>query len=138
MFDDPLSVPTFSAGDNPDFEWDNQQVSPCESARLSSQEETSAVFQLSKELSSARSEIDKYRQRLQSYQEVLSSRDKQLFEVRDKISSQNFSQVNIEDYKSLELQIRSYKEQNALLNEEILKLHQMNNKSANEARNEKR
>ena len=135
VFDDPLSVS--AVNENPDFEWDSQVASSAVT-QSSSQEETSAVFQLSKELSNAKTEIEKYRQRLQSYQEVLDIRDKQLFEVRDKISSENFSHVDIEDYKNLEMQVRSYKEQNALLNEEILKLHQMNNKSSLEAKNEKR
>jgi len=137
VFDDPLSVATYASGGNGDFESDNHTASFV-FPHTPPLEETSAVFQLSRDLSTAKAELDKYRQRIQSYQEVLDLRDKQLFEMRDKASTQSESEVDIEDYKNLELQVRSYKEQNALLNEEILKLHQMCNSSQSEAAKEKR
>ena len=136
VFDDPLSIATPNSGDVGGFEWDNQATSSL--SPHSPSEETSAVFQLSNELSSAKLEISTLRQRIQSYKDVLDVRDRQLFEVRDKASGESFNQVHVEDYKNLELQVRSYKEQNAVLNEEILKLNQMYNSAKAEAIKEKR
>ena len=124
-----------STSGNPDFEWDTEAAATV--SNLTIQEETSPVFQLTNELASVKAELEAYRQRVQSYQEVLALRDKQLFEMKDEISSPSHSQV-AEELKNLEDQCRSYKEQNSLLNEEILKLHQMYNKTHTLAETQKK
>ena len=139
VFDDPLSAvaPRMPVMDGAEFEWDNETPSALSSPN-SNLEGSSVVFQLTDELSKVRKELDDCRQRIQSYKEVLASRDRQLFEIRDEMSSQSSISTHSEEFRNLQQQARSYRDQNAVLNEEVLKLNQMFHKANTEATNEKR
>lgn len=129
----PLSSPASSALGNLEFEWDND-IEPPSSPQRSHSSESSSVFQFTEEISNLKQELDQCRLKIQSYQEVLALRDQQLFRIRDELSNQEFHESQHNTWNVLEEQVRSYREQNAFLNEEVLKLHQMHNKSAAEAK----
>jgi len=122
-----------------EYEWDSEATSMASPwVRNESLDENSAVFNLSKELADANKELEKCRTRIKSYQEVLAARDRQLFDLQDKQNLGASSVQKTEAYLNMEEQARSYQAQNALLNEEVLKLHQMCNKARNYAREQKR
>nr|CAB3266838.1 TBC1 domain family member 2B-like [Phallusia mammillata] len=128
VFDDPLRSSKFSLSSSTfdDYEWDGDTLSPS----AVNIEETNKLTMLTKELNETKKDLAKCRDRITSYQEVLASRDRQLFEMQDQLDpGESLSLEQTEAYKSIEEQLKSYRDQNALLNEEVLKLHDMFNKS---------
>ena len=131
-------MPTLTGSENPEFEWDNAVGSTSSSPQLPHSSESGAIFHLTEELSSLKEELEHSRQKIQSYQEVLALRDQQLFQMRDEMSNHEYPSTDHRAWNDLEEQVRSYREQNAFLNEEILKLHEMHNKSVAEAKTQTR
>nr|XP_009861938.1 TBC1 domain family member 2B-like [Ciona intestinalis] len=140
----PSPLDSNSNGHGDEYEWDNPitPADPSPVSLTSNMDEQGALFQLSKELSEAKAELTKCRDRITSYQEVLASRDQQLFEIQDQINNQETNEksraVTSEGYHNMEEQARSYREQNCLLNEEVLKLHQMCQKYKDQAHQQRR
>ncbi|XP_076803369.1 uncharacterized protein LOC143447247 isoform X2 [Clavelina lepadiformis] len=141
-FDDPLAISTTPLSSGlPEFEWDNEINSATGSSASpfsTTHDESSALFQLSHELADAKAELARCQQRITSYQEVLASRDRQLFEMQDELLGNDKSIVTSEAYQNMEEQVKSYRDQNALLNEEVLKLHQMCNRTRLQAKEQQK